>query len=147
MDVGCYCVNVSRTMIGEEPHAVQAVARWTDRGVDESLVAVLHFPGGAVAHFDCALSLERCERYEVAGSEGYLDVERAFLPGTDDVTIEEVRGRDGRSSHPVAGDDEYRLMVEHFADCVLHDRPVRYPVTGSGRESPHDRGSVPLRAP
>ena len=27
----------------------------------------------------------------------------------------------------MAGDDEYRLMVEHFADCALQHRPVRYP--------------------
>ena len=27
-------------------------------------------------------------------------------------------------------------MVEHFADCVLHDRPVRYPVSeAAARES------------
>lgn len=126
MDVGCYCVNVSRTMVGEEPDSAQAIARWTDRGVDESLVGVLHFPSGAVAHFDCALTLERSERYEVAGSDGYLDIDRAFLPGTGDVAIEDVRGRDGRTRHVVAGDDEYRLMVEHFADCVLRDDPVRY---------------------
>jgi len=127
MDVGCYCVNVSRTMVGEEPHAVQANARWTDRGVDEVMVGILHFPSGAVAHFDCALTMERCERYEVAGSDGYLEVDRAFLPGTDDVVIQDVHGRD-RTSHAIGGEDEYRRMVEHFADCALHDRPVRYPV-------------------
>ena len=82
-----------------------------------------------MAHFDCELTLERCERFEVAGSDGYLEVDRAFLPGTDDVVIEDVRGREGRTSHTMSGDDEYRLMVEHFADCVLHDRPVRYPVS------------------
>ena len=129
LDVGCYCVNVSRTIVGEEPHAVQATAQWTERGVDEAFAGLLHFPGGAVAHFDRALTLERCERFEVAGSDGYLEVDRAFLPGTDDVVIEDVRGREGRTSHTMSGDDEYRLMVEHFADCVLHDRPVRYPVS------------------
>ncbi|MBT8489254.1 MAG: Gfo/Idh/MocA family oxidoreductase [Gemmatimonadetes bacterium] len=126
MDVGCYCVNVSRTLAGEEPRAVQATARWTDRGVDEALVGVLRFGSGAVAHFDCALTLERSEAYEIAGTDGSLRVESAFLPGTDDVVIEEARGREGVQKHPVAGDDEYRLMVEHFADCILHDREPRY---------------------
>jgi predicted dehydrogenase len=80
-----------------------------------------------VAHFDCALTLDRYEAYEVAGTEGYLSVPSAFLPGTGDVEIVETRGRDGVTRHPVDGVDEYRLMVEHFADCVLHDRPLRYP--------------------
>ena len=129
MDVGCYCVNVSRTMAGEEPHAVQATAHWTDRGVDDFLAGSLHFPSGIVAHFDCALTMERCEHYEVAGTDGYLTVPSAFLPGTGDVEIEEVRGRLGTEVHGVAGADEYQCMVEHFADCILSDREPRYPVS------------------
>jgi predicted dehydrogenase len=126
MDVGCYCVNVSRTVMGEEPVEVQASARWTARGVDEALAGILRFPGGGMAHFDCALTLERAEAYEVAGADGQLRVAAAFLPGTGDVDIIEARGREGEQVHAVAGDDEYRLMVEHFADCVLHDRPPLY---------------------
>ena len=126
MDVGCYCVNVSRTLAGEEPAEVQATADWTDRGVDEFLAGILRFPGGVVAHFDCALTLERCETFTVAGTDGYLSVPAAFLPGTDDVAFEEVRGREGPIAHSVAGDDESRLMVEHFADCILHGKEPRY---------------------
>ena len=126
MDVGCYCVNVSRTMAGEEPEAVQAHAQWTDRGVDESLAGMLHFPSGAVGHFDCALTMERYESYEVAGTDGYMRVPASFLPGTSDAYIEETRGREGTVRHLVEGADEYQLMVEHFADCVLHDHEPRY---------------------
>jgi len=127
MDVGCYCVNVSLTVLGAEPESVQATAGWAESGVDNELAGMMRFRGGAVAHFDCALTMERCEYYEVAGTDGYLRVPDAFLPGTGDVPVEEHGGRGARRTHTVAGDDEYRLMVEHFADCVLHDRPVRYP--------------------
>lgn len=126
MDVGCYCVNVSRTLAGAEPLTAQATASWTDRGVDEALAGILRFPGGITAHFDCALTLERSEGYEVAGTDGSLRVDAAFLPGTDDVVIEEHRGREGLATHAIEGVDEYRLMVEHFADCILHDREPRY---------------------
>ena len=129
MDVGCYCVNVSRTIMGEEPVAVQATANWTDRGVDEALSGMMRFADGAVAHFDCALTLERSESYEVAGTEGQLSVPAAFLPGVDDVDIHEARGRDGTRAERIPGADEYRRMVEHFADCVLNDRDPRYPAS------------------
>jgi xylose dehydrogenase (NAD/NADP) len=43
-----------------------------------------------------------------------------------DVEVEEVRGRGEREIHRVEGANEYVRMVEHFADCVLHDRPPRY---------------------
>ena len=126
MDVGCYCVNVSRTVVGEEPEVAQATARFTERGVDDFLVGSLSFPGGAVAHFDCSLTMERCESLEIGGTEGVLRAPAAFLPGTDDVVIEESRGRGGHQTHPVSGADEYRLMVEHFADCALGGIEPRY---------------------
>ena len=131
MDVGCYCVNVARTLVGREPVGAQAHARWTGggpgRGVDDELTGILHFPDGVTAHFDCALTQERWEFYEVAGTEGVLRVDSAFLPGTADVKVSVHRGRDA-DEHAVSGDDEYRLMVEHFTSCVREGGAPRWSV-------------------
>lgn len=127
MDVGCYCVNISRTVAGAEPIEVQAYANWGETGVDEEMVGTLRFANGLLAQFCCGLTLERREVYQVAGTEGHLDVPKAFLPGVQDTTVYEHHGRQGSTAHPIAGVDEYQLMVEHFADCVLNNRPVRYP--------------------
>jgi predicted dehydrogenase len=126
MDVGCYCVNISRTVMNDEPVEVQAFARWHSGGVDEHLVGSLVFADGVIAQFDCSLGIERREAYEIAGTEGSVQVPDAFLPGTGDTVIHERHGRGETREHVVPGDDEYVLMVEHFADCVLHDRPFRY---------------------
>jgi predicted dehydrogenase len=127
MDVGCYCVNVCRTIAGSEPLEVQAHAQWTGRGVDEQMAGMLRFEGGLTAQFDSALTMERRECLHVAGTDGHLEVPRVFIPGTDDVTIEEFHGRGEAKSHAVAGRNEYTEMVEHFAQCVLNGEPVRYP--------------------
>ncbi len=127
MDVGCYCVNVFRTLARSEPHEVQAYAQWTDRGVDDQMAGMLRFADGVTAQFDSALTMERRECLQVAGTEGHLEVSSVFIPGTGDVTIEEYHGREESKSHSVPGLDEYQEMVEHFADCVLHGKPVRYP--------------------
>jgi predicted dehydrogenase len=126
MDVGCYCVNVSRTLTGTEPVKVQATAQWAASGVDEQLVGTLLFPDGVTAHFDCALTMERCESYEVAGTDGYLTVPASFLPGTGDSQILEHRSRGEVVQHTVAGADQYQRMVEHFGGAVLRGRPLRY---------------------
>jgi predicted dehydrogenase len=126
MDVGCYCVNVSRTMAGTEPVEVQAQAIWAPSGVDEQLAGVLRFENGVLAVFDCALSMERAEFYEVAGTDGFLRVPSAYLPGKGTAPILEHRARGEIVEHSVPGADEYQLMVEHFADCVLHGGPLRY---------------------
>jgi predicted dehydrogenase len=127
MDVGCYCVNISRTLVGAEPVEVQAFANWGTTGVDEEMVGTLRFADGLLAQFSCGLTLERREFYQVAGPDGYIELQSAFLPGTGDTTIHEHHGRQGTVAHTISGVDEYQLMVEHFADCVLHKLPVRYP--------------------
>ena len=126
MDVGCYCVNVCRTIAGREPREVQAYAQWTDRGVDEQMAGMLRFGGGLTAQFDCALTMERRECLHVAGTDGHLEIPRVFIPGNDDVTIEEYHGRGDAKSHAVSGVNEYTAMVDHFAQCVFTGTPVRY---------------------
>ncbi len=132
MDVGCYCVNIIRTVAGAipgagEPVEVQAHANWGKTGVDEEMTGTFRFANGLLAQFSCGLTLERREFYQVAGPEGHLDVQSAFLPGTGDTTIHEYHGRGDSIAYEIQGVDEYQLMVEHFADCVLFGNPVRYP--------------------
>ena len=129
MDVGCYCVNVSRTIARREPVEVQAVATWTGLGLDEQMAGMLRFDDGVVAQFDCSLSMERRECFHAAGTDGHLEVANAFLPGTGDVTVEEFHGRGEATSHHVAGTDEYQMMVEHFAGCVATGTAPRYPLS------------------
>ena len=126
MDVGCYCVNVSRTLVGKEPVEVRAMANFRPSGVDEQLAGSLLFEGGILAHFDCALTMERTEVYQVMGTGGHLRVQKAFLPGTGDAVIEQFDGMNNLTAHTIPGADEYRVMVEHFADAVLNGGPLRY---------------------
>jgi predicted dehydrogenase len=129
MDVGCYCVNLSRNLATAEPAEAQAFATWADSGVDSQMAGTLRFSSGLLAQFDCALTLERRESYQAVGPDGHLSVSSAFLPGIGEATIEEHHGRAGRSIHTLPGADEYQLMVEHFADSVLEGRAVRYPAS------------------
>ena len=125
MDVGCYCVNASRTMVGAEPVEVQAWANWARSGVDAELTGTLRFASGVLAHFDCALSMDRRELVEVAGTDASVTLDSAFVGGRERVTYIERRERI-ETVHEMDGADQYQLMVEHFADCVLHQRPLRY---------------------
>ena len=126
MDVGCYCVNVSRTIAGCEPVEVQAVAVQASSGVDEMMAGTLRFPGDLLASFQCGLNTKRRESFEIGSADACLRVADAFLPGVDDVVIEELRDGEDPRLHRVAGVDEYRLMVEHFAGCVIEGTEPRY---------------------
>lgn len=126
MDLGCYCVNVSRTLAGCEPVEVRAMANFADSGVDKQMAGTLRFEDGLLAHFDCALTMERTEVYHLQGTGGHIRVLDAFLPGTEDAVIEQFDTEDNLTPLPVSGADEYLLMVEHFADCILNDGSPRY---------------------
>ena len=125
MDVGSYCVNLSRTLAGEEPVEVQAVVNWATSGVDDQMIGSLRFASGLMAQFNSALNLARCEQYTVMGVNGYLNVPAAFIPGKKDALIHEFRERE-ETQQVIEGIDEYQCMVEHFADCVLKAEQPRY---------------------
>jgi len=126
MDVGCYCVNISRTAAGREPVEVSAFTSQAKSGVDEMMAGTLRFSDDVLATFQCGLNTRRREAYEISGTEAYLKVADAFLPGSEDVIIEEFRENDEPVDHRIPGVDEYQCMVEHFGDCVLNDREPRY---------------------
>jgi predicted dehydrogenase len=119
MDVGSYCVNIFRTVAAEEPVEVQATAEWHPGGVDDRMVGLLRFDSGITAQFDCALSLARRETFLPSGTEGTMELSRAFLPGTNSTTILLRHGYNESDTRTIAGVDEYRLMVEHFSDCIF----------------------------
>jgi len=124
-DVGCYCVNVSRMILGE-PRDAFAFAHVGASGVDEALGGVLRFDGGRLAVIDCGLSASRREEYEVVGTEGRLTVPTAFLPGTADAEIHLTKGSE-TTVLTIPAIDQYQCMVEHFADAVLRGQVVGYP--------------------
>lgn len=132
MDVGCYCVNVSRLIAGTEPRAVQAtmIERGSD-GVDDAFAGILHFPNEVLGIFDCSFRTDYTEWLQIQGTEGRLDVPRPFKPLAQ-VEIILHTGEKGdafatQTSISVPSANHYQLMVEHFADAVLQGTPLQYP--------------------
>lgn len=118
LDVGCYCVNVSRTVLGAEPVEVQATATWGPTRVDTQLAGILTFASGAAAHFDCAITHERSERVEVAGPLGRVVSEGAFVASLGPESLTIVR-EGATSTEAFEAANQYQRMVEHFADQAL----------------------------
>jgi predicted dehydrogenase len=126
MDVGCYCVNVSRTLLGREPVEAQAFEVQGGSGVELELVGVLRFEGDVFAQFHCAMNTYRQEFVEVVGSEGRLRLDSAFVQDTADKVIQlNLQGEDA-TEVIVPGAAQYQLMVEHFAECALTGAQPRY---------------------
>jgi predicted dehydrogenase len=128
MDVGCYCVNLCRMMVGAEPELVtgQAIMGSASQ-VDESFVGTLRFPQGILAHFDCGMRTLYRNQYTLSGPEGMIVAGTAFLPPRHGpATIQVHRGQGTPEVIAIPAADQYQLMVEDFADAVQQGRKVAY---------------------
>ncbi len=113
MDVGCYCINISRLMAGREPVLVQARAAWAPSGVDEQLTAILDFGEGLLAHFDCGFNQEGRQSCILSGIDGFLVLQNPFLPGLDKSVINQIKFGSSKV-HKFSGVDQYQLIAEDF---------------------------------
>jgi predicted dehydrogenase len=113
MDVGCYCVSVTRLLAGE-PEAVTATQVVGSTGVDVRFAGTLMLPRDVIGHFDCGFDLPRRSALEVVGSDGTLAVEDPY--GTS--VVIELRA-DGRVEPiEVEQADRYQLQLENFGDAI-----------------------------
>jgi predicted dehydrogenase len=129
MDVGCYCVNIIRSVMGSEPVKVQAAAEMSKSGVDEHLVGTLLFEDGTLAQFDSGFVSDLRQHFYASGTKGSLDVSNIFLPGTKKILIREKHAAGPEKITKVKGVNEYKLMVEHFNECILQKTALLFPVS------------------
>jgi D-xylose 1-dehydrogenase (NADP+, D-xylono-1,5-lactone-forming) len=122
LDVGCYGVSVARWMMGEDPESAQAAAHFNSEGVDIHAVGVLRFRNGGLAAIEASFISALQQTYTIVGETGSIELpHNAFIPWEKDTTYV-YRGRNEEigSQEVIPGADEYRLMVEHFSDVLIH---------------------------
>ena len=116
MDVGCYCISLSRLLAGSDPTAVHAVATMHERGVDESCAAVLRYGNDVHATFSIGMSTQADNTVQICGDGGYLHVEWPWKPqpGRCGYTIAQSipPKQDGTGVKPAAPMGPRRVDVE-----------------------------------
>lgn len=127
MDVGCYCINVMRFLLGSEPYEAHSLSRvGAVSGVDETLTGVLAFPGDVLGHFDSSLRSQFTHTYEIRGSGGRIAVEQGFVMPKDSETIIRWWHGDQYEEIRVPPANSYTLMAEDFASALTDSRPPRF---------------------
>src|SRR5205085_6521149 len=119
-DIGIYCINAARYLLGAEPTEAFAWtasrARPRFREVEESAVAALRFPNGRLAKFWTSSTAPDIASFSLVGSKGQLRLDQAYEyhePMTLTLTVGE---RTTRKTHPVR--DQFAAELIHFSDCV-----------------------------
>lgn len=125
MDIGCYCINISRLIFGEEPDRVASlIARDENFGIDKLTSALLEFPAGH-ASFTCSTQLVPYQRMQFFGTKGRIEVQIPFnIPPSTPTRIFIDDGSDlyGKNveiiEFPAA--DQYTIQADNFSQAILN---------------------------
>jgi len=98
------------------------MAKYVESGADSSMSGILDFGDGRFAQFDFSFERARRSEYEIIGSKGGIKCHVVWqLPG--DVPTISWWTEDGKQTEErLPASNHFRLEVEHFSDCVLHNK-------------------------
>jgi len=140
MDLGCYCINTARYLVGAEPVSVFATQDIGSSGVDERTTGTLYFPGGEILQFDTNLYMEDMHFEQgctVYGEKRNIHIPQAFsqveilrfgrMPEAAFFTTDYRIGSHQTETIRIEAAHQWQLEVEFFADRVLTARPIELP--------------------
>ena len=125
LDVGGYCVSICRLMFQSEPTEVQAFSDIGETGVDLTTTAILKFPEGKMGVIECSFTSSLQQTFSVIGTSKSIELPHdAFIPwGENPYFTMRAQDEEIGSQISIPGYDQYRLMVEHFANVCLSKEP------------------------
>jgi glucose-fructose oxidoreductase len=123
-DMGVYCINAARYLLGAEPTEVLAVIANNGeerfQHVEEMTSAMLRFPGERVASFTCSFGATDVSRYSLIGTKGVLSADPAYEYAM--AIKHELKIGDKRIKRTFPKRDQFAAELVYFSDCVLKDR-------------------------
>lgn len=128
MDIGCYCISLSRFLYGEEPLRVMGqITPYAGYEVDCFVSGMMEFADGN-ATFTASTKSEPEQYVEVHGEQGSILIPLPFNPIADTIT-HIVLKRDGEREEIVQQpSDHYRNMADAFAQSVKDKSHVPTPL-------------------
>jgi predicted dehydrogenase len=128
MDVGCYNVSLSRLVFDAEPRRVLGVADFDPVfGTDTLTSGILEFDRG-VSLFTCSTQLVPCQRVNIFGTEGRIELEIPFNAPPDAPHRMWYQQGTSVTVSEVGPHDQYRIQGDRFSRAILDDTPVPTPL-------------------
>ena len=126
MDIGCYCVNLPRFIIGAEPRRVAAlIERDETSGIDKLTSAIMDFPN-CQSTFTCSTQLAPYQRVQFFGAKGRLEVEIPVnIPTAAATRIYIDDGADLYGANieiiEIPAANQYTIQGDAFSKAILED--------------------------
>jgi predicted dehydrogenase len=123
-DVGLYCLNTIRFLLGEEPTQVSATIYSTPGDprfseVEETVTWQMQFPSGALANCASSYGLHESRRYRVYGESGWIGMDPAFSYNNLRNELSQAQGENEiRSNLNLEPGNQFALEMDHFGECI-----------------------------
>ncbi len=127
-DVGIYCLNTSRFLLGEEPIEVFATLTQPKddprfREVEDLVNFQLRFPSGVVANLATGYSFHESRRYSVHAERGVFGLDPAFSYRGLRAHMTHASGAIEVKVEPrIEEKDQFALELDHMAECVQENK-------------------------
>ncbi|WP_129715796.1 Gfo/Idh/MocA family protein [Pedobacter sp. SYP-B3415] len=126
-DVGIYCFNTIRYLLGEEPHEVFAYTYSTPgdplfKEVEEMVSWQMRFPSGVIANCMTHYNIHEARTLNIHFDRGRLMLDKAFNYGGQRLkTIHAEEMHQLETEIGIADVDHFATEMDHFSDCIIND--------------------------
>ncbi len=128
MDIGCYCISLSRFLFDAEPVRVSGTRELSpDFGTDRIFSGMLDFETGT-SNFTCSTQLSPYQRVNILGEGGRIEIMIPFNAPPDEpcVIIHQQNGKTSEIRFEIC--DQYTIQGDLFSQAVLEDAPPPTPL-------------------
>jgi predicted dehydrogenase len=132
-DIGVYCLNSSRFVLGEEPIEINARIYTTPgdprfKDVEESVYWTMLFPSGVMATCSTSYAMHNTKIFSVQSDIAVLHLEQAFsYSGLRLYEDRSISGKGIIAELRIGDTDHFALELDHLALCIRNDVKPRTP--------------------
>lgn len=129
LDIGCYCISVSRFLFNSAPVRVAGAIEYDpEMKIDRLASGVLEFERGT-ATLTCSTQLTNHQRVSIYGKSGSLEIAIPFTPQPDESCKLLLQTGSERKEIVVEACDQYTIQGDLFSQAILNDAEVPTPLT------------------
>jgi predicted dehydrogenase len=128
MDIGCYCISLSRFIFDEEPKRVNGLVEFDPKfKTDRMASGILDFPGGT-STFTCSTQLVPFQRVTIFGDKGSIEIEIPFNAPPDKPTRLWLHTSEKTEEITFDICDQYTIQGDLFSKAILENTEVPTPL-------------------
>jgi predicted dehydrogenase len=128
MDIGCYCISLSRFIFNQEPQRVSGIIDYDPVFKTDRLTSGILDFGKGTSSFTCSTQLVPYQRVKIFGTEGRIEIEIPFNAPPDKPT--RIWHQHGDKTEEIVIDtcDQYTIQGDLFSEAILNDTDVPTPL-------------------